>query len=156
MTSVLDDGPSQTECICQTLSKAGHMCHSFSEGKAFVHPLLRQTFDLLVLDWSVSDMPSDEVLKWARQNLPPTLPMLFMTSRSYETNIVSMLDAGADDYIVKPVSAQILLVCVETLLRLDAYQQPVWGSREQFGDSMFDNAAAVSPSRATAAVIAHS
>ncbi|PPB84414.1 transcriptional regulator [Mycetohabitans endofungorum] len=66
-------------------------------------------------------------------------PMLFMTSRSYETDIVSMLNAGADDYIVKPVSAQILLVHVETLLRL-AYQQPVSGSREQFGDSMFDSA----------------
>ncbi|PPB84413.1 response regulator receiver domain-containing protein [Mycetohabitans endofungorum] len=71
MISVLDDGPSQAECICQTLSKAGHMCHSFSEGKAFVHPLLRQTFDLLVLDWNVSDMPGDEVLRWARQSLPP-------------------------------------------------------------------------------------
>ncbi|WP_323072783.1 response regulator [Mycetohabitans endofungorum] len=92
MISVLDDDPSQAECICQTLSKAGHMCHSFSEGNAFVHPLLRQIFDLLVLDWSVSDMPGDEVLKWTRQNLPP---MLFIASRSYETDIVSMLNAGA-------------------------------------------------------------
>jgi DNA-binding response OmpR family regulator len=61
--SVLGDDPSQAVFICQTLSKAGHMCHSFSKRQAFVHPLLRQTLDPLVLDWNVPDMPGDEVLR---------------------------------------------------------------------------------------------
>lgn len=137
--SVLDDDPSQAEFICQTLTQAGHVCHSFSEGKAMVHQLLRQTFDLLVLDWNVPDMPGDAVLKWARQNLPPALPVLFMTSRSYEPDIVSMLNAGADDYIVKPASARILLARVETLLRR-AYRHAPAGTREVFGDHVFDTA----------------
>jgi DNA-binding response OmpR family regulator len=65
--------------------------------------------------------------------------MLSMTSHSYETDIVSMLNAGTNDYIVQPVSAQILLARVETLLR-HAYRQSVSGSREQFGDYTFDSA----------------
>ncbi|MEJ2769225.1 response regulator transcription factor [Mycetohabitans sp. B46] len=143
--SVLGDGPSQAAFICQTLSKAGqlskagHLCHSLSERQAFVHLLLRQTFDLLVLAWNVPDMPGGEALKEAGQNLPPTLPMLFMTSLNYETDIVSILNAGANDYIVEPVSAQILLARVETLLR-HPYRQPVSGSREQFGGYTFDSA----------------
>lgn len=133
---VLDDDPIQTEFVAQTLTAAGHTCHVFGDGQALIHILLRHTFDLLVLDWNMPVMSGDAVLKWIRQNLKTNLPVLFLTSRSYETDIVSMLKAGADDYIVKPVSRPILLVRVETLLRR-AYRQDAAAAAESFGIYVF-------------------
>jgi len=103
--AILDDDPSQLEFATQSLSPAGHTCHTFSEGGALIRELRRESFDLIVLDWNVTDMQGDEVLAWVRKHCNETLPVLFMTSRSRESDIVSALNAGADDYVVKPVAA---------------------------------------------------
>jgi len=135
--AVLDDDPAQTDFVCQTLSASGHACHAFAKGSALVRHLRRQTFDLLVLDWNVPDMAGDEVLHWVRQSLSTRLPVLFMTSRSRETDIAQMLNAGADDYVVKPVSAPVLIARVNSLLRR-AYQLHSPALRETFGEYEFD------------------
>jgi DNA-binding response OmpR family regulator len=135
--AVLDDDPAQTDFACQTLSAAGHVCHPFSAGSVLVKHLRRETFDLLLLDWNVPDMAGDEVLRWVRQSLSERLPVLFMTSRSRETDITSMLNLGADDYVVKPVSAALLLARVSSLLRR-AYPRDPAASRELYGEFDFD------------------
>lgn len=135
--AVLDDDPAQTDFICQTLSAAGHACHSFTKGAELVKQLRRQTFDLLVLDWNVPDMAGDQVLHWVRQNLSARLPVLFMTSRSRETDIAAMLNSGADDYVVKPVSETVLTARVGSLLRR-AYQLAPPTLKETFGAYQFD------------------
>jgi DNA-binding response OmpR family regulator len=135
--AVLEDDLAQTDFVCQTLSAAGHSCHAFAKGTELVRQLRRETFDLLVLDWNVPDMPGDEVLRWVRQSLSTRLPVLFMTSRSRESDIAMMLNAGADDYVVKPVSGQVLLARVGSLLRR-AYQLHAPSLKESFGDYEFD------------------
>lgn len=135
--AVLDDDPAQTDFICQTLSAAGHACHAFSKGGELVKQLRRQTFDLLVLDWNVPDMAGDQVLHWVRQSLSSRLPVLFMTNRSRETDIASMLNSGADDYVVKPVSEPVLIARVGSLLRR-AYQMQPPTLKETFGAYEFD------------------
>jgi DNA-binding response OmpR family regulator len=135
--AVLDDDPAQTDFACQTLSAAGHICHPFSAGTMLVKHLRRETFDLLLLDWNVPDMPGDEVLRWVRQSLSAHLPVLFMTSRSRETDITLMLNMGADDYVVKPVSGALLLARVSSLLRR-AYPRDPAATRECYGDFEFD------------------
>ncbi|MGV2287359.1 response regulator transcription factor [Trinickia sp. YCB016] len=135
--AVLDDDPAQTDFVCQTLAAAGHVCHAFGEGRALVKQLRRQTFDLLVLDWNVPDMSGEDVLNWVRQSVSDRLPVLFMTSRSRETDITSMLNIGADDYVVKPVPAAVLLARVGALLRR-AYQLNPAVTKEVFGEFEFD------------------
>jgi DNA-binding response OmpR family regulator len=135
--AVLDDDPAQADLVCQTLSAAGHICHAYAEGRALVRQLRRQTFDLLVLDWNVPDMSGEEVLRWVRESLSERLAVLFMTSRSRETDITSILNTGADDYVVKPVSAGVLLARVGSLLRR-AYQLNASALKEVFGDYEFD------------------
>jgi DNA-binding response OmpR family regulator len=120
---VLDDDLSQTEFVAQTLTAAGHACQVFTDGKSLIHELRRQPFDLLLLDWNMPAMPGDVVLQWVKQNLSTNLPVLFLTSRSVEADIVQMLNAGADDYILKPVSQPVLLARVEALLRRIYTQQ---------------------------------
>ena len=114
---VLDDEVIYTEFVTEALTAAGHTCSVFYDGKALISELSRDTFDLLVLDWNMPKMSGDTVLKWIRKNVTTHLPVLFLTSRSNEIDIVAMLKAGADDYIIKPVSRSLLLARVDMLLR---------------------------------------
>jgi DNA-binding response OmpR family regulator len=82
-------------------------------------------------------MQGDEVLAWVRQNCDINLPVLFMTSRTRETDIITVLNAGADDYVTKPVNGSLLLARVTTLLRR-SYRQEAPLARQAFGDYLFD------------------
>jgi DNA-binding response OmpR family regulator len=137
---ILDNDQSQAHFICHALTHAGHVCHAYSEGHKMVHQLRRESFDLLVIDWDAPDMPGDQVLRWVRTNMQGTVPVLFTTNRSYESDTVAMLNAGADDYIVKPASATVLTAHVAALLRRAYGALPEEGSRRQFGDYLFDPA----------------
>jgi DNA-binding response OmpR family regulator len=136
-TAVLEDDPQQSEFLCGTLSTAGHVCHTFGSGRDLMRQLRRETFDLLILDWNVPHVSGDGVLRWVRQSLSETLPIIFMTSRGRESDIAEILNLGADDYVVKPVSANILLARVGSLLRR-AYPYSPASTRESFGEFDFD------------------
>ena len=72
--------------------------------------------DLLVLDLGLPDMDGLEVARWIRsQGL--TLPILVLTARADEVDLVVGLDAGADDYVTKPFRLAELLARVRALLR---------------------------------------
>jgi len=135
--AILEDDPVQAGFVSDTLSAAGHVCHEFSKGMALVATLRRQTFDLLVLDWGIPDMSGEEVLLWVRQNLPEYLPVIFMTARGHDSDVTSILNAGADDYLIKPVSAAILRARITALLRR-AYRDNSDRRIEIFGDFQFD------------------
>ncbi|PLZ03829.1 DNA-binding response regulator [Burkholderia sp. WAC0059] len=138
--AVLDDEPDQLEFVCEALTIAGHACHAFSRGEDLLKRLRRETFDLLVLDWLVPDVGGDEVLRWVRLNQRASLPVIFMTNRGRDIDVALMLNSGADDYVVKPVSALVLTARVGALLRR-AYgsQQPEL--TKTFGVYAFDLAA---------------
>ena len=100
--------------------------------------LRRESYDMLIIDWQVPDLSGSEVLRWAREKLSPNLPVLFMTSRSGEDDIVAGLAAGADDYMIKPIRRGELVARVQALLRR-AYpsQNPI--EQIQFGDYIFES-----------------
>ncbi|WP_175948346.1 response regulator transcription factor [Burkholderia pyrrocinia] len=135
--AVLDDDPSQLQFVAEALTPSGHNCYVFTEGRALVHRLQRETFDLVTLDWNVVDMPGDAVLAWIRQNCDVNLPVLFMTSRSREADIIFALNAGADDYVIKPVAGSVLAARVATLLRR-TYRHEAPTTSQQFGEYLFD------------------
>lgn len=136
--AVLDDDRSQTDLVSQVLNTAGHICYPFQSGKEMVNQLRRESFDMLIIDWQVPDLSGAEVLKWAREKLPSTLPVLFMTSRSGEDDIVAGLAAGADDYMIKPIRRGELVARVQALLRR-AYPSQNTVEQIQFGDYIFES-----------------
>src|SRR5688500_19504224 len=77
----------------------------------------RESFVLVMRDWQVPDVCGAEVLMWLRANVARTVPVLFVTVRDSEQDIVFALEHGADDYMIKPVRRQELLARVHALLR---------------------------------------
>lgn len=112
--ALLEDDPCQTDLVKMWLQEAGHTCHAFSRSKEFMRVLARDSFDLLLIDWELPDVNGDIVLEWVRLNVRDNVPVLFATARDREDDIVRVLRAGADDYLVKPLRK------AETLARIEA------------------------------------
>lgn len=135
--AILDDEPPLASYVQNIISSAGHTCEVFHSGKRLINILHRETFDLLVLDWNVPDLSGISILSWMREHLDRHPPVLLLTSRTAESDIVDGLRMGADDYVLKPVQAPILLARMEAVLRR-AYPTPPVGSVERFDDYVFD------------------
>jgi DNA-binding response OmpR family regulator len=135
--AILDGDRGQTEVVCQVLATAGHTCHSFDNGREMLIQLRQESYDMLIINWQVTDVSGAEVLRWARERLPANLPVMFMTSHSSEDDIVAGLAAGADDYMIKPIRRGELVARVQALLRR-AYPTQNTGERIQFGDYIFE------------------
>lgn len=120
--AALEDDVDQGQMVKQVLTFAGHDCHLFADGKSLIRQLRRESYDLLVLDWQLPDLTGPEVVQWVRANLEGHIPILFLTGRSDERDIVDCLGCGADDYMVKPIRRGELMARVNALLRR-AYPQ---------------------------------
>ena len=115
--AILEDEPDQAALIKSCLGAAGHDCHLFGNGKALITTASRESFDLFVLDWQVPGVSGEEVLRWIRQHIPAPVPVMFVTNRDAERDIVTVLEQGADEYMKKPVGQGELLARVNALLR---------------------------------------
>jgi two-component system phosphate regulon response regulator PhoB len=113
----LEDDRAQAEMIATSLRAEGHDVQSVRDGGQAIRHLENTTIDLLVLDWQVPNISGLEVLGWVREHLGRELPVLFVTNRVREDEIVAVLDAGADDYMVKPMRRSELISRVQALLR---------------------------------------
>jgi len=115
--ATLDDDEGQLELTKYALKAMGHECHTFTTVRQFQKMLLRETFDLLVVDWVLPDGVGPDVVRWVRQHVKEAVPILFVTSRQDEAAIIEGLSAGADDFMVKPVRVGELNARVKALLR---------------------------------------
>ncbi|MCX5592826.1 response regulator transcription factor [Alcaligenes endophyticus] len=114
----LEDDLAQAKLITQTLADANFQCDSFTTGKALLAKLAKpHSYDLLLLDWEVPDVSGLDVLRWVRANLGHRIPVLFLTSRTAEEDLVVGLQAGADDYMTKPLRKGELIARIHALLR---------------------------------------
>jgi len=115
--AILEDDPDQLALLGRWLGEAGHDVHSYKAGRETMKHAGRESFDLFVLDWQVPDVAGPEVLAWIRNHVSKQVPVLFVTVRDSEEDIVFALESGADDYMVKPARKQELLARVNALLR---------------------------------------
>lgn len=115
--AILEDDKPTADIMTLWLQSAGHSVHHFSTGQSLISALKRDTFDLCILDWMLPDINGDEVLKWIREHLGWGIPVFFITSRDSKEDIVAGLARGADDYMVKPISAKELLARIDTVAR---------------------------------------
>jgi len=129
----LEDDLPQAEILKKWLSGADHSCRHFTQAKAFLRGVRQESYDLLILDWELPESSGLEVLRWVRGRGDWRIPVLFITHRDSESDIVQALSEGADDYMTKPVSPEV------TIARVNALGRRVGNTPEangifQFGD----------------------
>ena len=115
--AILEDDATQSEMLKWVLDAVGHKCHTFSNFKAFQAAIYRDSFDLILLDWVLPDNSGPRVMVWIRESMNLKVPVLFITSKTDEENIVEALNCGADDYMIKPIRRGELVARVNALLR---------------------------------------
>lgn len=115
--AVVDDEENVTDFVCKALSAAGHSCTSFRTCAALVAALRRDTFDLVLLDWNLPDGSGLDLLRAVREAVSLAPAVIMLTSRSDKDDLAAALHAGADDYIIKPERADVIVARVEAVLR---------------------------------------
>ena len=101
------------------LVENGYIVDTAEQGDDALHMLRVNEYAAAILDWRMPGMGGDEVARSARHLRIPT-PILMLTSRDTVGDRVAGLDAGADDYLVKPFAFEELLARVRALLRRPA------------------------------------
>jgi DNA-binding response OmpR family regulator len=113
----LEDDLPQAEVIKNWLGCADHSIRHFATARSFLQEVRQESYDLLILDWELPESSGLEVLRWLREQTDWHVPILFMTHRDSDNDIVQALSEGADDYITKPVSREVTIARVNALAR---------------------------------------
>jgi DNA-binding response OmpR family regulator len=125
MTAVLlaEDDASISDPLARALRREGYDVEVKSEGTAVLQRVLSGGIDLVVLDLGLPTMDGLEVCRRLRAE-GRSVPVLVLTARAEEVDLVVGLDAGADDYVTKPFRLAELLARVRALLRRGAPEVP--------------------------------
>jgi two-component system, OmpR family, response regulator len=120
---VIEDDPLIGKALRKGLSEAGHSCIWAKEGERGLELALGQQFDAVILDLMLPGRPGLEVLRELRGSGIQT-PVIALTALGAVEERVSGLNAGADDYIVKPFALVELMARVEAVCRRTASRPP--------------------------------
>lgn len=115
--ALLEDELEHADRTSSLLRCGGHQVQVFSRGVALIRELRRQPYELIMLDWEIPDISGCEVLQTLRRQLGLRTPVLFLTHRDAEADVVKALEAGADDFLIKPSRERELLARVEAVGR---------------------------------------
>ena len=112
---VVDDEPMVREVVSGYLQRDGIAVTQVGDGRSALEALAGQPFDLVVLDIMLPMASGLDVLRAVRRH--STIPVILLTARGDEADRVAGLEAGADDYVVKPFSSRELAARVRGVLR---------------------------------------
>jgi two-component system, OmpR family, manganese sensing response regulator len=118
---LVEDDPAQLEPLQTALSQAGHIVDAVEDGETALWLIQEKDYDLLILDWMLPQVSGVDICRQYR-NFGNAAPVLMLTAKDTTNDKVNGLDAGADDYIVKPVDLLELLARVRALGR----RSPLW------------------------------
>jgi len=115
---IVEDEPPLVELLSYNLEKAGFQIHIARDGEEAVLAVEERKPDLILLDWMLPYVSGIEICRRIRRN-PETrnVPIIILTARGEEDDRIRGLEAGADDYVVKPFSPSELVARVRAVLR---------------------------------------
>jgi two-component system, OmpR family, manganese sensing response regulator len=113
---LVDDEAELSDPLFHILFCEGYEVDMADNGKTGMELALSQPYDLLILDWMLPQHSGIEICQQLR-SLGKTTPVLFLTAKDTVDDRVMGLDAGADDYLIKPFELRELLARVRALLR---------------------------------------
>jgi len=120
---VVEDEPAIQELVSFACGSSGFKVRRAESVRAAEEAIHAQLPDLLILDWMLPDRPGIDLLRDLRRDeRTRALPIILLTAKGAESDRVAGLDAGADDYVVKPFSPRELVSRVRAVFRRRAPQ----------------------------------
>ncbi len=112
---LVDDEPEIRNMLSIFLGVEDYEIHEADNGKAALRQAIAQKPDLILLDLGLPDMDGNEVIEAIRKF--SNVPVIVLTARTEDQQVVQALNLGADDYVTKPFRADILLARIKANLR---------------------------------------
>ena len=112
---VVEDERDLNDLIARQLRQEGHDVVQAFDGQTALSVALGEAFDLIVLDWMLPRLDGLTVARQIRER--SVVPILMLTARGEETDVVLGLEVGADDYLTKPFRMRELMARIRALLR---------------------------------------
>jgi two-component system, OmpR family, manganese sensing response regulator len=132
---LVDDEPALTEPLSRLLTREGYKVAVAIDGRAGYKLASSANYDLLILDWMLPHFTGLQVCKQLRDRGDLT-PVLFLTAKDTLDDLTIGLDAGADDYLVKPFELRELLARVRALLRRSQLVTPATSQSKLYLDNL--------------------
>ena len=115
---VVDDEEDILELVTYNLTREGYQIAGAISGEEALRKMRHETFDLVVLDLMLPGIDGLEVAKRLKSDAKTrVIPIIMLTAKGEEADVVTGLELGADDYITKPFSPRILIARVRAALR---------------------------------------
>jgi two-component system, OmpR family, response regulator ResD len=114
---VVDDEPTIAEVVARYLERAGYETRVAADGPAALEAAGERRVDLVVLDLMLPGIDGLEVMRRLRRGTGPAPAIILLTARGEESDRITGLRLGADDYVVKPFSPAELVARVDAVLR---------------------------------------
>jgi DNA-binding response OmpR family regulator len=133
---VVDDEPSVRDVVVRYLRREGYHTLEAGDGDAARDLLEHETPSLVVLDLMLPGMDGLSLCRWIRER--SELPVIMITALGEETDRLTGLEVGADDYLTKPFSPRELVARVKAVLRRSS--PPTTTEAIEFGDLVIDPA----------------
>lgn len=114
-----EDEPLQRKILERLLTRAGYEVETVTSGKEALGKVLAGGFQILVTDWDMPGMDGAALCRQIREaQLPSYLYILMLTAHTGASDTVAGLEAGADDYVMKPADERELLARVKAGCRI--------------------------------------
>ncbi len=122
---IVEDEEDILELMTYNLLKEGYRIDGVMSGEDALHKVKKEPYDLIVLDLMLPGVDGLEVCKIIKNShLTAHIPIIMLTAKGEETDIVVGLELGADDYITKPFSPRILSARIKATLRRRQQEEP--------------------------------
>jgi sigma-B regulation protein RsbU (phosphoserine phosphatase) len=131
---VVDDDATSRKMLLRTLSSAGYDCYESDNGGETLKLVHGEQPSLLLLDFDMPGLNGAEVLKRMRADRDPAvsqIPAIMLTGHGGEESEVLCLEAGADDFVTKPINTAVLRARIETQLRLRSMRRQLQHQNEE-------------------------
>jgi diguanylate cyclase (GGDEF)-like protein/PAS domain S-box-containing protein len=130
---IVDDEESNRDMLSRRLERHGFEVLVAEDGPQALETIRKSTPDLVLLDIRMPGMSGMQVLQAIRAQHPPSrLPVIMVTAEGHSASIVEALQAGANDYITKPVDMPVALARIRTLLSQKTLSTALRESEERY------------------------
>ena len=115
---IVDDEPAIREMVAFALRKGEYEPTHAGDAREAQEAIAERVPDLILLDWMLPGTSGIELARrWRREELTREIPIIMLTARGEENDRVGGLEAGVDDYVVKPFSSRELLARIRAVMR---------------------------------------